>query len=193
MSGLNISLVLAVIALIIAVNAYRDIRHGSTRFYALEREITLRRASFTLLASVFLFVAALALLIYSYRNLQNQPLQADPNAPSGIPTVTPTLFLEIFPPTPTPTGTPDPNIPTPLPTPIIRRGIIENTGGSGAYLRSAPGTNSETLFILDDGTFVTLMDEEPPQEANGYTWLKVRTAGGEQGWVADIFLTVRDR
>lgn len=193
MSSLTIPLALALLALFIAINAYRGIRRGSTRFYALEREIMLRRASFTLLASVFLFVAAIALLIYNYQNLPAASGPAMPDTPDSLPTATPTLFVEIFPPTPTPTSTPDPNVPTPTPTPIVRRGIIENTGGSGAYLRATPGTNGETLLILDDGTFVTLMDDEAPLEANGYNWVKVRTASGEIGWVADIFLTVRDR
>ncbi len=193
MSDLIIPILLALVAVIISINAYRGIRRGGARFYSMERETALRRASFTLLAGVFLFIVAIALLVYTY---QSALPAAEPPADgllSGDPTATPTLFVEIFPPTATATATPDPNQPTPTPTPIIRRGVIEGTGGSGAYLRAGPGVGSETLLILDDGAFVTLLDNEPPIDLDGYTWIKVRTAGGEEGWIADLFLTVRDR
>lgn len=193
MSGLLIPILLALLAVGISINAYRGIRRGSTRFYTLEREAMLRRASFTLLAGVLLFMIAIALLVYTYQTAQPGAESPDAGLSSGDPTATPTLFVEIFPPTATATATPDPNQPTPTPTPVVRRGVIEGTGGSGAYLRAGPGVGSETLLILDDGSFVTLLDDEPPIDVDGYTWIKVRTAGGEEGWIADLFLTVRDR
>ena len=71
--------------------------------------------------------------------------------------------------------------------------MIEGTGGSGAYLRDAPGTNSNTIEILDDGAIVTLVDSEEPVDANGFIWVKVRTIAGDEGWVADLYLAVSDR
>jgi hypothetical protein len=66
--------------------------------------------------------------------------------------------------------------------------MIDNTGGSGVNLRERPGTAGRELEVLRDGNTVVLLDDEP-QQANGYTWIKVRTPLGVEGWVADIFLT----
>lgn len=195
MSSLLIPLALTVAALVAAATAYRGIRRGSARFYSLEREAILRRAGFTLAASVFLFLATIALLIYNQQQLTTVDGETATEAvvEDGEPTATPTVLFESVPPTFTPTPTPDPNAPQPTPTPFVRRGVIEGTGGSGAYLREGPGTNTETVEILDDGAIVTLLDGENPTEANGYTWIKVRTIAGAEGWVANLFLTVSDR
>jgi hypothetical protein len=194
MNTLIIPLGLTVAALVAAFAAYRGIRRGSARFYSLERESILRRAGFTLAASVFLFLAAIVLLLYNQQQSAETVTVVDAiTAEPGVPTPTAPILLEAVPPTFTPTPTPDPNAPQPTPTPFIRRGVIEGTGGSGAYLRDNPGTNTETVEILDDGAIVTLVDGEDPIDANGYLWIKVRTIGGVEGWVADLFLTVSER
>jgi hypothetical protein len=196
MSELLIPIGLTVAALFAAMAAYRGIRRGSARFYSLERESILRRAGFTLFAAVFLFLAAIALLVYNQQQLTTvveEPAAA--TVEDGEPTFTPTpgVLLESVPPTNTPTATPDPNAPQPTPTPFIRRGIIEGTGGSGAYLRDGAGVNTNTIEVLDDGAILTLIDSEPPVEADGFTWLKVRTIAGDEGWVADLYLAISAR
>jgi uncharacterized protein YgiM (DUF1202 family) len=54
-------------------------------------------------------------------------------------------------------------------------------------LRSAAGTDSEVLSVLDSGTEITVVSE--PTVLNGITWYQVDTASGS-GWVAGEFLTV---
>lgn len=54
-------------------------------------------------------------------------------------------------------------------------------------LRSAAGTGSEVLSVLDSGTEITVVSE--PTVLDGITWYQVDTAAGS-GWVAGEFLTV---
>lgn len=188
MTDLILPLILTFIGLLIALSAYSGIRRGGVRFYTLEREAMLRRAGFTLLASVFFFLGAVGLLIYHQQQLVLEQAIESGEVLENVPTTAPTLA--IFPPTAAPTATPDLSVPTPTNTPVLRRGVVEGTGGSGAYLRETPG--GLELEILPDGDIVTLLDE-PPQQANGFTWVKVRTVIGSEGWVAADFLIVRDR
>lgn len=195
MSYILIPFALAFLAILAGFSAYRSIQRGNARYYALEREHILRRAGFTLLASMALFVATVGILFW-----QQQRLLApsdDEIAAEGTPeatVVTDLSALDTLPPTASPVPTIDPAIPTLTPTPFLRKGIIGETGGSGAYLRDRPTTGAEEVQILDDGEIVILLDSEEPVQANGYTWLKVRTnIGGQEGWVADIFLTVSER
>ena len=62
MQGLFLHLFLTVLAFIAAAITYRDIRRGGARFYTLEREAILRRASFTLMAAVLLFLLLVTVL-----------------------------------------------------------------------------------------------------------------------------------
>ncbi len=188
MTDLILPLILTFIGLLVALSAYSGIRRGGIRFYTLEREAMLKRAGFTLLASIFFFLGAVGLLIYNRQQLVLEQAIESGELLENVPTTAPTLA--IFPPTAAPTATPDLSIPTPTSTPVLRRGVVEGTGGSGAYLRETPG--GVELEILPDGDIVTLLDE-PPQQANGFTWLKVRTVIGTEGWVAEDFLIVRDR
>ncbi len=188
MTGIFIPIVLVIIGLVTAVAAYRGIRRGGARFYTLEREAMLRRAGFSLVATVLFFLAALGLLL-----LERQQLVAPPEEPAeavqeGVaPTTLPTQNIQQFPPTSTPTATPDPAQPTPTATPVVCRGAIENTGGSGLLLRDAP--SGAEIRTLPEGTLVTLLEEEPVV-LNGFTWRSVRVVGGEEGWVAEDYLTI---
>jgi hypothetical protein len=94
--------------------------------------------------------------------------------------------LEGFPPAETPSPTVDATIPTPTATPIICRAVVENTS-FGLYLRDAP--SGEEVDLLPEGSVVTLLEDEAV-EANGFTWRKVRAVGGDEGWVAQDFLTI---
>jgi hypothetical protein len=188
MTDLIIPLILTLIGLAVALNAYSGVRRGGARFYTLEREAMLRRATLTLLASVFFFLAAVGYLIYTNQQLRLELAVESGETVETIPT--PTVTLAIFPPTPEATATIDLSAPTPTNPPILRRGVVDGTGGSGLYLRSEPG--GEELEILPDGDIVTLV-EEPSQEFNGFTWVKVRLLTGVEGWVVEEFLIIRDR
>lgn len=185
MTGITIPIILAIGALIAALSAYRGIRRGAARFYTLERESMLRRASFTLLGSMMLFLAAIALLVYSHQQLTGGSGE-EASGPIEV-TATPEPELETQPPTPTLTPTPDPAIPTTTPTAIICRAIVDGTAGSGLTLREVPG--GADIAILPDGSILTLLDEEP-QEANGFIWRSVRTVAREEGWVVEDFLKI---
>ena len=189
MSGITIPIILTVIAVITAFMAYRGVRRGGARFYTLERESMLRRASLTLVVSVIFFLSAIGLMIYN----EQQELASDTGPTEEVETPvsedTPEPSMQTQPPTPTPTATPDPNIPTATPTPIICRAIVEGTSGSGLTLRDAPAGNE--IAVLADGSILTLLETEP-EEANGFIWRNVRTVARDEGWVVEDFLTIGD-
>jgi hypothetical protein len=188
MSGLTIPVILTIVAVIVAIAAYRGIRRGGARFYTLERETMLRRASFTLISSVVLFLIAIGLMIYNYQQMTNQNVVTIDESEGVVATVTSEPELQTQPPTPTPTPTADPNSPTATPTPVICRAIVDGTAGSGLTLREAP--SGPEMSILPDGTILTLVTEEEPEEVNNFTWRKVRTVSQEEGWVVEEFLKI---
>ena len=189
MTGLLLPILLFAGALAATFLTYRNIRRGGARFYTLEREIVLRRAMVTLVAASILYTGALGLLYVQRQQLIEASLPTDEEAVEGVnaPGVTtPTTMLETFPPSPEPTSlTPQP---TATVTPTVCRAVVEGTGGNGIYLRDAPqGTE---LVILAEGTLLTVL-EDAPVEAGGFVWRKVRAVGGEEGWAAQDFLTIR--
>jgi hypothetical protein len=185
MSSLTIPIILTVAAIIVAISAYRGIRRGASRFYTLERESVLRRAGFTLIGSIVLFLAAIGLLAYGELQDQNSngPPAGDVEFIEAMEESDP--FLQTQPPTQTPSPTVDPNLPTPTPTPVVCRAIVDGTAGSGLTLRDAP--SGAEISILPDGSILTLENEEPV-EANTFIWRKVRTPSQEEGWVVEEFL-----
>ncbi|HEX6385489.1 MAG TPA: SH3 domain-containing protein [Anaerolineae bacterium] len=184
-----IPIALTIAGLLTAFAAYRGIRRGGARFYTLEREAILRRASLSLLGSVLLFLAAIGLLAY-----QHQQIGAEEATNSGeivegeLMAETPTSEFQQFPPLDTPTPTPDLNLPTATPTALICRAIVEGTFGNGLTLREAP--NGAEVTVLAEATLLTMLEDEPV-EADGLTWRKVRSVvSGDEGWVADQYLTL---
>lgn len=188
MSQLFIPLFLAAAGLFAAIATYRGIRRGGARFYTLEREAILQRASITLMLSVLLFLGAVGYLAFEQQQQAAEEAAAAGEVIEGVETETPTPVLEQFPPTPEGTSTPDLSQPTPTATPLICRAIVDGTSGNGLTLRDAPGGNE--VAILQDGTILTLL-EDTPQETNGLIWRYVRLIGGDEGWVAEDFLTIR--
>ena len=184
MSALIIPIVLSFAGLLLAIATYQGIRRGGARFYTLEREAVLRRAMLTLLVSTLLFIAAVGYM--AAQELQSQAVKAEAEAViEGEITVTPTAALEVFPPTPSPS----PTIDAAIPTAILCRAVVEGTSGNGLTLRDAPG--GADLGVLPEATFVTLIQDEPPQQANGITWRKIRdNLSGDEGWVAEQFLSL---
>ena len=192
MSGLLLPILLFAGALAATFLTYRNIRRGGARFYTLEREIILRRAAFTLVVAALLYSGTLGLLYYQRQQLVEAalpPEEGAEGAAEGTPgplVTTPTLTFEQFPPTATATSTtPQPTI---TPTTVVCRAVVEGTSGSGIYLRDAPQGNE--LVILAEGTLLTVLDDEPV-EAGGFVWRKVREVGGEEGWAAQDYLTIR--
>jgi hypothetical protein len=189
MTGIFLPILLFVGALLATFLTYRNIRRGGARFYTLEREIVLRRALVMLVIAAAFYTAALGLLYFQRQQLIVASLPPTEAAADGVnsPVVTtPTPLLEIFPPSPEPTSlTPQP---TATVTPTVCRAVVEGTGGNGLYLRDAP--QGVELVLLADGTLLTVL-EDAPIEAGGFTWRKVRAVGGEEGWAAEDFLTIR--
>lgn len=191
MTGIFLPVLLFLGALVATFMTYRNIRRGGARFYTLEREIILRRALVTLIAAAVLYTGTLGLLYYQRQQLleTGQPASGEEAAAEGTPgpqITTPTALLEQFPPTATATSTtPQPTL---TPTPVICRAVVEGTSGSGIYLRDAPQGNE--LVILAEGTLLTVLDDAPV-EAGGFIWRKVREVGGEEGWAAEDYLTIR--
>lgn len=185
MSGITIPIILTIAAVITAITAYRGIRRGASRFYTLERESMLRRAGFTLIGSVVLFLGAISLLTYAEWQEQNAGVVLEGEAATIEAMENEDPVLQTQPPTPTPSPTIDPSIPTPTPTPVVCRAIVDGTAGSGLTLRDQP--SGAEVSILPDGSILTLEDEEPI-EVNTFMWRKVRTASLEEGWVVEEFL-----
>jgi hypothetical protein len=55
------------------------------------------------------------------------------------------------------------------------------TNGPGARLRASPGTSSQVVDLLRDGTRVTRLGPTTPRD--GFIWHQVRAPGGQEGWV----------
>jgi len=183
-----IPLALAFAGLVAALATYRGIRRGGARYYTLEREAMLRRATFTLIGSVLLFIAAIGFLVYQQRQAVPETGIESPALEDGVavPTITPTVLIEQFP----PTETAESEIPevTETPTPVVCRAIVDGTSGNGLTLRVNPG--GEEIAVLPDGSVLTVLDDAP-LDSGGFLWRKVRVVGGEEGWVAEDFLTMR--
>lgn len=93
---------------------------------------------------------------------------------------------------------PAPPTPTPVRTFAVgQRVVVVNTDGQGIRLRNAPGLESLTLEIYDEGRIFQVLEPGPehtiyPVEADGYRWYRVQVADDPQdqlsGWVAGEFL-----
>ena len=190
MSGITLPIILTVAAVIAALFAFQGIRRGGARFYTLERESMLRRARYTLLGSMLLFLAANILLIYNYTEVTGTNGAGGDEIPAVFSTEESDEILETAPPTAFPSPKVDPNMPTATPTEAICRAIVEGTAGSGLTLRDSPGGGE--VEILRDGSYLTLVVGEEPVESGGFIWIKVRTVSLEEGWVAEEFLIMGD-
>jgi hypothetical protein len=192
MSGLLIPIILMAFGIGFAFDTYRHIRRGGARHYTLEREAVLRRASGRLFLAVLFFSGAVGWMVYTQRSLTPadlEPSAAEAEATNESATPTPGSALETAPRDPVDAPTP---FPSPTPTPVLVRGMVDGTAGSGLSLRSEPSVNGETVSVLPDGSIITLLEEEPV-EADGFTWIRVRTISNDEGWVAQQFLVIRNQ
>lgn len=190
MNGIFIPLALTFAALFAAFSTYRGIRRGGARFYTLEREAILKRASLTLAGATLLFLAAITLLVLQIRQGQTQQaIESGELIIEGEVTSTPLPEINTFPPTPSPTATIDTTVPTATATAVLCRAVVEGTDGNGLTLRDAPGGGEVT--ILPEGSLVQLVSDVEPQEVNGLIWRNIRSiVTGEDGWVAEDFLAL---
>lgn len=212
MTALIIPIMLTIAGLIGMIYTYSSIRRGGARVYSLEREIILRRATSALFISTLLFLGAVGLLAYQLQNAtavveedtepaavgtlpavtegEDGDTAVSPTNPqsAGTPEPLPSGPDSNLPPltTQTPTPTIDPNLPTATPTPVIIRAFVTGTAGSGLSMRETPG--GDLIEILPEETFVTVVESEPPVEQGGFTWIKIRTFAGAEGWAARQFL-----
>lgn len=204
MTGTFLPILLAIGGLIAGLMAYRSVQRGGARFYQLERDALLRRAGFLQLATLVLLVSSVGLLVYWQAQAAtlvvdggevNAAETETSTAETPVPSSTTPAVVQSQPPTLQliPTETPDQNAPTAAPTSIIRRAEVQNTGGSGANLRDGASTLAKEIEVLDEGTLLTLLDDEEPLEAEGFTWVHVRTLGGTEGYVVDIYLEAFNR
>ena len=197
------------VALVIFLIAYNGIRQGGSRVYSLEREAVLRRASATMFVGAACMLAVIGWLYYdnpppillpdpgeaettaqSAEAITTDPVQGQAPAPATPDAQQGQTEFGQLPSIATVTLTPtlDPNLPTATPTPRIIRAFVKETGGNGLTLREAPG--GEEILILDENEFVTVLENEGTREQDGFTWVKVRTFLGDEGWVAEFFLEI---
>lgn len=181
-------IILTAVGLILTFVTYRGIRRGGARFYTLEREALLRQATLTLFATALLFLGAIALLLMERQQLVAPEEAENGDVVEGEAAGTPAPDLNVLPPLPTETPTPDASLPTATPTPTVCRGLVEGTFDNGLTLRETPG--GAEIDVLPEASLVTVLLEEGTQEANGLTWRRVRSIFGDEGWVADQFLTL---
>lgn len=185
MTGIFLPLALAFIGVIIAFVSYRDIRRGGARVYTLEREAILRRASLALMGSVLLFAAAIGLLLLQRQQQLAVEAAEEGEVVEGVSTLTPTPMVEQFP--PLATETPAVSFPTSTPTRPICRAVVEGTFGNGLTLRDEPG--GQQVTILAEADLVTVLDADSVV-VNDIVLRNVRSLFGEEGWVAEQFLSL---
>lgn len=74
----------------------------------------------------------------------------------------------------------------PVPPPGLMVGgtaVVQTTAGDHLRTRTGPGIGYPVLFLLANGTPVTL--REGPVAADGYSWWRVETGDGRAGWAVD--------
>ena len=190
MIGLLLPILLAVAGVGTAFFTYRGIRRGGARYYTLERESLLRQASLTLLISTLFFLASISLMVYDQQQAiaeQETTIgdETDASTSAAAVPVDATPELNTLPPLPTETPLPGP---TPTPTPLICRAVVEGTFDNGLTLRDNPG--GAEVDILAEAAILTVITEEEPIEFNAIRWRKVRSLFGDEGWVAEDFITL---
>lgn len=156
-------------------------------------QINFVRAGFCLLLSL-IFIGVYGILPAVQGTAEAEPLPLEPGLRTPNAEVIPTAASTIPPTRPPVTVAPSPTAeaatpaPTaqPSPTPVPQPTTATVSSGVGVWLRSAPGTNTEQLEWLLDGTVVTLLDAQ--QTVDNLVWQNVRTEAGTEGWVARDYL-----
>lgn len=72
-------------------------------------------------------------------------------------------------------------------TPAAASGAVMKVAASGVSVRTTPSTSGSRLIALSNTTVTVI--EAKAIEADGYSWSKIRTQNGTEGWVAHQFLS----
>jgi hypothetical protein len=193
-------------AVVFAVRAFGARSGASRQAYQVGQVEARRSMQVNVLRAGMLFV--LGLIFLGVYGILPGPAAAEPEAlpvepglpapgvatragtPQGEETVP--LIATVPPSTPTVPATPttadEPATPTtfPSPTPVPQPLTATVSSGVGVWLRSAPGTTTEQLEWLLDGTVVALLEGQ--QTVENLVWQQVRTEAGLEGWVARDYL-----
>jgi hypothetical protein len=153
----------------------------------------IRAIFFLLLALIFVAVVGIRPRLQQLAPAPTPTLQPEETIPpSRIATLVPTATVvastavpSSTSPVPTATMTPLPTI-TSTPQPLT----ATVSSGVGVWLRDAPGTETEQLEWLLEGTILVVL---PGQETvDDLLWRRVQTAEGLIGWVAADFIVVNE-
>lgn len=148
-----------------------------------------------LVAVVILLCVGLVLIVRAIRG------GADQEPPTPPPTVTvaiaPSATLSLI--TPTAGVTPTNTVVLPVGTPAETPGfseiapgamvVVQNTQGAGLNLREQPTTYAKVVGNAREGTVLIVL--EGPRESDDYTWWKLRTPDGKEGWGAANWLALK--
>lgn len=160
-----------------------------------------RRVTLPPWALLAIFVGIVILLCIGLVLIINAIRNDDEDLPTPSPTstseVAPSATMSLLTPTPviTPTSTVVLTVGTPpatTPPTEIRPGalvVVTGTQGAGLRLREQPTTGAAVVTTAKEDTVLTVLDG--PEEASDYTWWKVRTPNGEEGWGAANWLVLK--
>jgi len=110
-----------------------------------------------------------------------EAIDTSPGAPSNTsPVETPAQSVQV------PTATPPPAPAASGGIAIGKTVIVTGTGKDRLSLRAEPTTNSPRLKVIKDGVRLTVI--AGPEQGDGYTWWKVRTPKGVEGWAVADYL-----
>jgi membrane protease YdiL (CAAX protease family) len=106
------------------------------------------------------------------------PASASPSGSTGI-----TLAPPLPPPQSAPAGAPG----SPGAGPAVGQPVVvRNTGGTGARLRSQPGTNGPTIMVVPENTPLLVIGAD--RTVDGLVWRNVRAPNGNEAWIAADFV-----
>ncbi len=157
-------------------------------------KVNLIRAAFSLILAL-IFLAVIGISPTVQRLLPeptNTPRPQSTTAPTSAATLVPTATIfsttvEPSPTSPIPTVTTTP-LPTSTSTPEPLTATVSS--GVGVWLRQAPGTETEQLQWLLEGTVLIVMPGQ--QTAEELQWQQVQTEDGIVGWVASDFIVINE-
>lgn len=149
-----------------------------------------------LVGIIILLCVGLVLIVQAIRGGGEEEATATAlptNTAAAASTSTRSLF------TATPVVTPTDTVVLPIETPLASptpseigpgaQVTVQGTGGAGLNLRSQPTTRGQVVVNARDGAVLTVL--EGPEEADSYTWWKVRTEAGKEGWAASRWLVLK--
>ena len=107
------------------------------------------------------------------------------------PTNTPSLLTAILLPPPAATEPPGDSPTAPTLTDVAPGALVmvKGTKGAGLRIRENPSTQARIVTTAKEGAELTVL--EGPEQGGGYTWWKLRTPDGKEGWGAGEWLVLK--